>query len=109
MGPGRRAAQPIGVVAGGDQQGGGGVDSDSVQFEQSGGDFLDQVAEQPVQRPLLGVEGQDPSAQAAQRRLGGEDRRVAVGGGPHGGGLLGDDLAGQALQGSADLLRGGEP
>jgi hypothetical protein len=37
MGPGRLGAEPLGVVAGGDQQGRRGVDADAVQGNQPGG------------------------------------------------------------------------
>ena len=36
VGPGRFAAEPVGVVAGGDQQDGGGVGADAVQGEEAG-------------------------------------------------------------------------
>jgi hypothetical protein len=64
--PGERtfAAQPLGVVAGADQQGGAGVDADPAQGDELGRGRGDQAGELPVEVSDLGVEGAE-----AQREL----------------------------------------
>jgi hypothetical protein len=65
VGEGGLATQPLGVVAGGDQQLPGGVDPDPGQGDQGGGDRADQFLELGVKLGELGLEllpaaGQDP-------------------------------------------------
>jgi hypothetical protein len=51
------AAEPFGVVAGGDQERGGGVDTDPVELEQLRCGIGDELGEQRVEACLLLVEG----------------------------------------------------
>jgi hypothetical protein len=71
------AAQPLGVVAGGDQQLPGGVDPDPGQGQQGGGDCADQLLELGVELGEFGLEllptaGQDPHGGLGGRRSAGE-------------------------------------
>ena len=60
--PRRFRAQPLGVVAGGDEQGGGGVDADAVHLEQAGRGRGDERCEQRVDG------GEFSSSRASTRR-----------------------------------------
>ena len=69
--PGGLAAQPLGVVPGGDEQQRGGVGADAVQGEQARGTGGDQGADELVQALELAVEELGAAAQLPQRDAGG--------------------------------------
>jgi hypothetical protein len=56
-------AQPMRVVAGGDQQDGGGVDTDAVEGQQAGGGGAHEHRELVVETVSGGLEIEHPSAQ----------------------------------------------
>ena len=62
MRPGRLGAKPLGVIAGGHEERGGGVNADTVQRQQAGCGLRHQISEQLVDAFDLLVEGQDPAA-----------------------------------------------
>jgi hypothetical protein len=88
---------------------GGRVDPHAVHGDEFGGGGDHQLGEQPVDLLAFGVEGQGPPPQGPQGGLGGIDDRVGARPGAHSGGLLGDQAAGNALQGLADLLGAVKP
>ena len=71
VGEGGLGAQPLGVVAGGDQQLPGGVDPDPGQGDQGGRDRGDQVLELGVELVELGLELLPAAGQGPQAGLGG--------------------------------------
>jgi hypothetical protein len=81
-GEGRLGAQPLGVVAGGDQQLPGGVDPDPGQGDQCGGDRGDQFLELGVELGELGLELLPASGEGPQAGLG-RGRCTSQGPGPH--------------------------
>ena len=87
MRPGGFAAHPLRVVAGGDTEDGGGVDTDAVEAHQTGSRGGDELAEDDLEPGDLLVHAQHPSPEAAHRQLRGVDHRVAVGSGSQRGGL----------------------
>ena len=82
-GEGGLATQPLGVVAGGDQQLPGGIDPHPGQRHQGGRDRGDQVLELAVEAIELGLELLPAPAQGPQAGLG-RGRRAGQGPGPHG-------------------------
>ena len=108
MGPGRLRTEPFGVVAGSDQQGGRGVDADSIDGEQFGSSDLEKRGDHGVELSDLGFEFGDAVSQRGERRLGGRGHRIrrarrtqALGGSDE----LGD---GEALEPALQLVRGTE-
>jgi hypothetical protein len=91
--PSGLAADSLGIVAGGDAEDGGGVDSDAEQAEQSRSRGGDELGEGGIERGDLVVNGEHASAGAAHRELRGVEHRVAVGSGTRGGGLGGQRRA----------------
>jgi len=71
MGEGGLGAQPLGVVAGGDQELASGVDPDPGQGDQRGRDRGDQQLELDVEPVELGLELLPATDQAPQAGLGG--------------------------------------
>ena len=69
---------PLGVVAGGDEQQGGGVDADTGQVEQARGGRFDEVGELTVKAGAVGVDVEDAATEGLHRQLGGIQHWVAV-------------------------------
>ena len=64
------AVEPVGVVAGGDEQGGGGLGADAVAGDERGGGGGHEGTEDGVDACDLGVEGLDAAGELAERELG---------------------------------------
>lgn len=71
------AAQPLGVVAGGDEQLAGDLDADPDLLEQSGVELTDELLDRLVQVCDLVVELDDPAGDALEREPGRDDRVCA--------------------------------
>ena len=71
VGEGGFGAQPLGIVAGGDQQLAGGLDPDPGQGDQAGATAADQGLELGVELVELGLELLPAASQAPQAGLGG--------------------------------------
>ena len=65
VGEGGLGGDPFGVVAGGDEQQGGGADADTVQVEQARGGRLDEVGELTVEAGAIGVDVDDTATEGA--------------------------------------------
>ena len=92
MRPGRFAAQPLGMVAGGDQQDGGDIRADAVDAQQAGGLQCDQRREDVVEAVDLLGEILRSAAQLAQARPGWRSQRSRRAGSQRG--QLGDQGVG---------------
>ena len=106
MRPGGFGAQALGVVAGGDEQDGGGVDPHAEELEQVRRRRLHELGESLVEVRGLLFEGVDPAPQAGEGHLRGRDHRVAPDPDPQGGGL-GDEVARRQAFEAASKLVGG--
>jgi hypothetical protein len=67
-----------GVVAGGDEEGGGGVGPDAVELEQPGRSRYDELLEEDREAVELVIEGQDAPTEGLQRDLGALRDDVAI-------------------------------
>src|ERR1019366_9854566 len=105
---GRLGGEPLGVVAGSDEQGGRGVDAHAVQAEQLGGRLFDQLGQKVLQVLLFGVQGEHAPAQQAQGGLGGKGHLVAPVAGQQGRRRGRQVLSGDAGQALSQLVGGGE-
>jgi hypothetical protein len=103
MREGGLATQPLGVVAGGDQQLPGGVDPHPRQGDQGGGDRTDQRLELEVEPIEFGLELLPAPSQGPQGGLGGGDG-AGQWSGSHGRARLYQDLGLEAKQRGAQFL-----
>ena len=105
MGPGRLRAQPLGVVAGSDEQGGGRVGTDAAERQEHGRGGEEEGSDELVEPGDLGIEEPDSMRQARDRRL--RPCRDRVGGtGRAKGCCLGDQGGNrEALQLASQLVR----
>ena len=92
------AVEAVGVVAGGDEECGGGVGSDAVGGEQGEVSGSAQGAEFAVEGGDLGAEGLVAPGEAAQRPFGGADERVGGGVGAQAGAGVDEDAAAQTSE-----------
>jgi hypothetical protein len=106
--PGGFAAHPLGIVAGGDAEDGGGVDTDAVEAAQTRSGGGDELSEGGIEPGDLVVHGEHASAEAAHREFRREEHRVAVGSGTQGGGLGGQHRARDGLEPFPQLIWCGE-
>lgn len=95
MRPGCFGAQPVGMIAGRDDQDGGDVRAGSVHLEQARGLLLDERKQQPVEVFDLGGQVLGSSAELSQGDAGGITDDV-TGAGPKDG-QLGDEIVGAAM------------
>ena len=74
------AGEPVGIVAGGDEQDRGGVDPNAVDFEQRGSRAVDELFEQLIEPAGVSLERQHAAAQRGDRELGrvGDDVGLVV-------------------------------
>ena len=72
-------ADPVGVVAGGDEQQGGGVDPDTVEGEQRRGGRGDEGDELAMEAGAVGVDVEHTAAEGLHCQLGGIEHGVARG------------------------------
>ena len=96
------------VVAGGDEQHGGGVDSDAVDVQQLGCGGFDERSDLLVDRGELGVEGVDPAGQDHRRGLRSLQGDITAGAWAELGGLVDQLCCGQPTQPCAQLVGCGE-
>ena len=108
VGEGGFGADAFGVVAGGDEQGGGGVDADAVKLEQARCGGGDELGEEGVELADVLVEVQDPAAEGAQRELGCMQHRVAARVGPQPGGAPWAGPCGTRAEPFSQLIGAGE-
>ena len=102
------AGEALGVVAGGDEERGGGVGSDAVGGEQGGIGGGAQGAEFAVEGGGLGGERLVASCEAAQRRLGGGEQRIGGGGGAQAGAGVDEGAAAVAAELVFERFVGGD-
>ena len=76
VGPGGLRSQAFGIVAGGHEQGGRGVDADAIDIEQLGSVSLEEWGDPGVELGNLLVELTDAVGQRRQRRLGCRRHRI---------------------------------
>jgi len=79
VGEGGLGADPVGVVAGGDEQQGGGVGADTLQGQQARGGRCDEPVELAIQAGAVGVDVDDASSEGLHGQLGGIHHDVTVG------------------------------
>src|SRR5215204_3554861 len=96
--------QPVGVVAGGDQQDGRGVDPDAVQLEQPGCGGGNELGEDAVEGVVVLDKGEYASSEGAHGQLGGVGDGVAVSSRAQGGGGVGQLVAGHAPEAFAQFI-----
>ena len=88
VGEGGFGGDPLGVVAGGDEQQGGGVGAHTVQGEEARRGGFDQGGELVIEAGAVGVDVEHPAAEGLHGELGGVHDRVTEGvGAERGGGL----------------------
>jgi hypothetical protein len=97
----------LGIVAGGDTEDGGGVDTDAVEAHQTRSRGGDELGEGGIEPDDLVVDAEHASAEAAHRELRGVDHRVAVGSGTQRGRLGSQRRARGGLESFPQLFWGG--
>ena len=108
VGEGGLGGDPLGVVAGGDEQQGGGVGADTVEGEQARRGRADEVGELVVEAGAVGVDVEHPAAEGLHGQLGGVHDGVAVGVRAQRGGGLGEGADGDATEPFPQLIGGAE-
>ena len=79
VGEGGFGGDPVGVVAGGDEQQGGGVHADAGQAQQARGGGLDELSELIVEAGTVGVDVEHSAPEGVHGQLGGVHDAVAGG------------------------------
>jgi hypothetical protein len=100
--------ETVGVVAGGDEQQGGGMDADAGQAQQARGGGLDQLSELIVEAGTVGVDVEDSAAAGGHGQLGGVHDGVAGGVRTQPGGRRGERSHRKTTEAFPQLIRTAE-
>ena len=108
VGEGGFGGDPLGVVAGGDEQHGGGVGADAVQGDQAGRGRLDHDGELVVEAGAVGVDVEHPATEGLHGQFGGVDDRITAGVGAQRSGGLRQAPDGDVAEPFPQLIGGAE-
>jgi hypothetical protein len=108
VGEGGLGADPVGVVAGGDEQHGGGVGADTVEGDKARRGLGNDVVEFVVEAGVVGFDVKDAAAEGLHGELGGVRDGIAVGVGAEGGGGLSENRDRGATEPFPQLIGCGE-